>query len=65
MSTHPTSEEQNITRRRTFDVRGDEEILEVIRIARSERVTGTVTVHLGNGKEQAATVEERAKLPRD
>jgi len=62
MSTQPTSEEQNITRRRTFEVRGDEEILDIIRIARREKVTGTVIVHMGNGSEQAATVEEKAKL---
>ena len=58
----PTSEEQSVMRRRTFKVRGDDDVLDVIHIVKREKFTGYLAIHVSQGTVAAATLEEKAKL---
>lgn len=65
MSTQPTSEEQSVTRKRTFKVRGIDDVRDVMEIVNREKFTGSVAIHVSQGTMSAATLEERAKLSHD
>ena len=58
----PTSEEQSLMRRRTFKVRGYDDVRDVIEIVKREKFTGSVAIHVSQGTVAAATLEEKAKL---
>lgn len=49
-------------RRRTFKVRGIDDVGDVLEMVRTERFTGSVAIHVSQGTIGAATLEERAKI---
>lgn len=65
MSTLPTSEEQSVMRKRTFKVRGIDDVRDVMEIVNREKFTGSVAIHVSQGAMSAATLEERARLSLD
>ena len=60
--TNLTSEEQSLMRRRVFRARNENDIVELVGIARGEKFTGAVSIHMSQGAIATATMEERAKL---
>ena len=55
----PTSEEQSVMRKRTFKVRGDDDVLNVIRIVKREKFTGSIAIHASQGTVAAASTFRR------
>jgi hypothetical protein len=59
----PINEQQEIVRRRTFEVRSWEDIAQIGNILKAERFFGSVLIHVGpGGTIQHAVAEERGKL---
>jgi hypothetical protein len=61
----PPLEQESICRRRRFRVRDTRDMVRLLDLMKLERLTGTVTVHCGQGGLNSVVVEEHTAISLD
>lgn len=59
----PVSQSRSVVRKRTFEPKGVEGVVEVLKRLMDESHTGPVTIYLGRGGIRSMQAEDKAELP--